>query len=105
MYNKVGVIGDGDVVLAFKSIGFDVFNATAAEEVRELYKTLSKENYAVLYITEELAVEVPDILKKAKSKEYPIITPLPTGKNLGVGMLGIKKDVEKAIGVDILFNK
>lgn len=105
MYNKIGVIGDKDVVLAFKSIGIEVFGADNKEQATELIKDLSKKDFAILYITEELAVQIPEILDRAKKKEYPIITPIPTGgKNLGLGMLGIKKDVEKAIGVDILFN-
>ena len=105
MYNKVGVIGDKDAVLAFKSVGFEVFPAKDKEEAAECIKELSKKDFAVLYITEELAAEIPEVLEKAKKKEYPIITPIPTGnKNLGLGMAGIKKDVEKAIGVDILFN-
>lgn len=35
MYNKVGVIGDKDVVLAFKSVGFEVFPAKDKEEAAE----------------------------------------------------------------------
>ncbi|MEG1923605.1 MAG: V-type ATP synthase subunit F, partial [Clostridia bacterium] len=63
MNTKVGVIGDKDVISAFKSVGFDVFHATTGDEVRELYKELVRKEYAVLYITEELAIKAPDIIK------------------------------------------
>lgn len=106
MYNKVGVIGDKDSVLAFKSVGVEVFDATTAQQATALIRKLSHEQFAVLLITEQLAVQIPDVLAKAKTKPFPAIVPIPTSANSnGFGMMGIKSDVEKAIGVDILFNK
>ncbi len=106
MYNKVGVIGDKDSVLAFKSVGVEVYDATTAQQATALIRKLSHEQFAVLFITEELAVLIPDVLAKAKTKPFPAIVPIPTSANSnGFGMMGIKSDVEKAIGVDILFNK
>lgn len=106
MYNRIGVIGDKDSVLAFKAVGVEVFDATSAEEARELILELSKLDFAVLFITEDLACQIQDTLTKAKSKPYPAIVPIPSGSgSTGFGMYGLKKDVEKAIGTDILFNK
>lgn len=106
MRSRVGVIGDKDSVLAFRSIGVEVFDATTAEQAQNLIKQLSAQQFAVIFITEELAVLIQDTLAKAKSKPYPAIVPIPTSQNSnGFGMLGIKKDVEKAVGTDILFNK
>ena len=53
-----------------------------------------------------MAEQIPDVLAKAKTQPYPAIVPIPTSeKSSGFGMQGIKNDVEKAIGVDIIFNK
>lgn len=106
MYNKVSVIGDKDSVTALKVVGAEIFNADTAEEARELVKRLTREKFAVVFITEQLAVQIADTLQKAKSQPFPAIVPIPVSSNSnGFGMDGIKKDVEKALGTDILFNK
>ncbi len=106
MYNRVGVIGDKDSVLAFKSVGVEVFDATTAEEAHRLIKKLTQEQFAVIFVTETLAADIPDVLAKAKTRPFPAVVPIPTSAfSNGLGMRGIKSDVEKAIGADILFNK
>ncbi len=106
MVNKIAVIGDKDSVLAFRSVGVEVFDATTPAEAQALVKKLSQEQYAVLFLAENLAEKIPDVLEKAKTKPFPAIVPIPTtAQSSGFGMQGIKKDVEKAIGVDIIFNK
>ena len=106
MRNKIAVIGDKDSVLAFKAVGVEVFDATTAEQAQPLIKKLSQGDYAVIFIAENLAEQIPDTLAKAKLKPFPAVVPIPTGANSsGFGMQGIKAGVEKAIGVDILFNK
>lgn len=106
MYNKIAVIGDKDSVLAFKSVGVEVFDATTAEQARNLIKKLSQGGYAVVFVSESLAEQIPDVLSKAKLRTFPAVVPIPTtSDSSGFGMQGIKADVEKAIGVDILFNK
>lgn len=106
MYNKIAVIGDKDSVLAFKAVGLEVFDATTAEQAQSLIKKLSSNSYAVIFVAENLAEQIPETLAKAKLRTFPAVVPIPTSANSsGFGMQGIKADVEKAIGVDILFNK
>ena len=106
MHNgKIVVIGDKDLILAFKAIGMDVFSADTQEEAEKLVRKLAKE-YAIIFITEDLAQKIDQLLMKYKTKAYPAIIPIPSSQGAtGYGMQGIKKDVEKAIGTDILFNK
>lgn len=103
---KIAVIGDKDSILAFKAIGAETFTAENEFTANDILKKLSRGDYAVIFITEDIAVLAPDALKKLKTRAYPAVIPIPsaTGSN-GFGMAGLKKDVEKAIGVDILFNK
>lgn len=102
---KIAVIGDKDSILGFKAIGAETFVATNSFEANDLLRKLSKGDYAVIFITEEIAQTIEDTLTKLKTRAYPIVLPIPSqnGSN-GMGMRGIKKDVEKAIGADILFN-
>lgn len=106
MVNKIAVIGDKDSVTAFKAVGVEVFDATTPEQAQSLIKKLTNEQYAVLFLAENLAEKIPETLNKAKTRTYPAIVPIPTTReSSGFGMKGIKADVEKAIGVDIIFNK
>ena len=106
MPSKIAVIGDKDSVLAFKAVGVEVFDATTPEQAQSLIKKLSQGQYAVLLIAEGLAEQIPETLERAKLQTYPAVVPIPTTATpSGFGLSGIKSDVEKAIGVDIIFNK
>lgn len=103
--NKIAVVGDKDSVLAFKAIGVEVFSVNGFFEAREIVKKLARD-YAVIFITEEIAKELTSLTDRYKARAYPVIIPIPSAAGTtGYGMEGIKKDVEKAIGADILFNK
>lgn len=100
---KIAVIGDKDSILAFKAIGASAFVANDNFQANDLLRKLSKEDYAVIFITEELAETIEDTLIKLKAKPYPAVIPIPSQKGSnGFGMRGVRKDVEKAIGADIL---
>ncbi|MCI8729439.1 MAG: V-type ATP synthase subunit F [Clostridia bacterium] len=103
--NKVAVIGGGDVVLAFKAVGMDVYPASGGEESDALIKKIAKE-YAVIFVTEDVAIASRDTVEKYKTKPYPAIIPIPSGVgDSGYAMECIKKNVEKAVGTDILFDR
>lgn len=102
---RVAVIGDKDIVLAFKAAGMDVFAAESAAEAEKILKTRAKD-HCVIFITEDLASGMGDALEKYKRKAYPAVIPIPSSSGTtGFGMAGIKADVERAVGTDILFNK
>lgn len=103
--NKIAVIGDEDSVLAFKALGVDVWGARDADTAREKLKKCARD-YSVILLSEDLAAQMEDLLKRYKTRAYPIVLPIPTatGGN-GYGLQGVKADVEKAIGTDILFNR
>lgn len=106
MNNRVGVIGDKESIMAFRSVGLEVFDATTGDQADKLIKQLTEQQFAVIFITEKLAMQIQDTLTKSKTRAYPAIVPIPTAEgNSGFGMMGIKKDVEKAIGTDILFKE
>ncbi len=102
--NKIAVIGDKDSVLAFKALGVDVFDARNCFDAQETLKKLARA-YAVIFITEDIFEQIADIAARYKTRAYPAVIPIPSAKGTtGLGMQGISKDVEKALGADILFN-
>ena len=100
---KIAVLGDQDSVLGFKALGLDVFPAESVEEAKKTLHRLAKEDYAVVYLTEQLAQYMNDELDRYKDELTPAIILIP-GKEgpLGIGMANVKKSVERAVGADIL---
>ena len=104
MKDKMAIIGDGDSVLAFTACGVDAYSVTHPEKARDLLKKLANE-YKIIFITDILAKEIDDVIKRYTSSTYPVILSVPSkdGSN-GYGMQGIKSAMEKALGVDVLFS-
>jgi V/A-type H+-transporting ATPase subunit F len=101
---KIGVIGDRDSVLGFKAVGLDVFPVSQSDEAKKILHDLAKGEYAIIYITEKLAVDLEKDIDKYKDARLPAIIPIPGKEGAsGSGMNNVKKAVERAVGADILF--
>lgn len=100
---RIAVLGDRESVLGFKALGLDVFPAETVEEAKSTLHRLAKENYAVVYLTEQLAQYMSEELARYKDELTPAVILIP-GKegSLGIGMANVKKSVERAVGADIL---
>ncbi len=99
---KIAVIGDKDSILAFKAVGADVYPIKNYFDAADTLKKLAR-NYAIIFITEEIAENISEIIARYKTKPYPAVIPIPGAQgSTGFGMKGISADVEKAIGTDIL---
>ena len=51
---KIAVLGDRDSVLGFKALGLDIVPTEGVEEGRQALHKLAKEEYAIIYVTEQL---------------------------------------------------
>lgn len=106
MRNRIGIVGDADSILAFKAIGVETFGVSSAEEAKDHIKEMSRKDFKVIFVTENYAEELEDFLKKYRLNPIPAIIPVPSSKgSTGYGMEGVRRDMEKAIGADILFRK
>ena len=95
-------LGDADTVFAFKAVGVDAYPVTSEAEAREKLRLLAR-NYDIIFITEQLAEELSDLIARYKTRPFPAVIPLPSSSgSTGYGRRLIKADVEKAIGTDIL---
>ena len=106
MEYKIGVIGDSESVVGFMAVGFSVFTVETAEEAAKELARLASEDYAILFITERFAKEIPDAIAAYKDSPLPSVITIP-GKEgaTGYGLANIKKSVERAVGADILFKE
>ncbi len=101
---KVGVIGDKDSVMGFLALGMDIFPVYGADEVKKTIVSLVEEEYAIIYITEQAALQSGETIAKYKDNELPAIIVIPgiTG-SLGLGLNEVRESAKRAIGADILF--
>ncbi|PXW91827.1 V/A-type H+-transporting ATPase subunit F [Streptohalobacillus salinus] len=103
MAHKIAVVGDKDSVLPFKILGFDVFASATPRIARETIDRLAGEQYGVIYLTEAMAKEIPDTIKRYDAEVQPAIILIPNHKgSLNIGKGRIRKNMEKAVGQDIL---
>lgn len=100
---KIAVMGDSDSVLGFKALGLDVYPVESVEEARKTLRRLAKESCAIVYMTEQLAVQIPEEIDRYKDALMPAIILIP-GKDgtLGIGQANVTKSVVRAVGADIL---
>lgn len=106
MSNKIGVIGARHEVQAYRAVGLNVVAVASAEEAARTVFQMAQDNYSVIFITEEQAKLIPDTLQRYKSQPLPAIIPIPGSQgSSGFAMKLLRDNVEKAVGVDILFQK
>lgn len=100
---RIAVIGDPDSVLGFKALGLEVCPAEDVEQARQAIHRMAKENYAILYLTEQLAAQLQSEIARYQDALTPAIILIP-GKedSLGIGMANVTNAVERAVGADIL---
>ena len=100
---KIAVLGDSDSVLGFRALGLEACPVSDPEEGRQALHRMAKENFAILYLTEQLSAQLQPEIARYQDALTPAIILIP-GKegSLGIGMANIKTAVERAVGADIL---
>lgn len=102
---KIGMIGERDSVLSFMALGFSVHEAGDVEEATSiLHELVRSDEYAVIFMTENYAMQMEESIGLYKERPLPAIVTIP-GKDgsVGYGMNLIRDAVERAVGADILF--
>lgn len=103
MFKKIGVVGDKDSVLAFKALGIDVFSVTNNEEAKKTVDKLAMNDYAVIFVTEQVAEGIKETIERYTRQMLPAVILIPSNQGtLNIGMQKINDNVEKAVGVNIL---
>lgn len=104
---KIAVMGSPDTVMGFKALGLDTVPVRTGEEARKALKELTRpkgtDEYAIIYVEENLALELEEDIAKFKDSPRPAIILIP-GKegSLGLGQSALQAAVERAVGANIL---
>jgi V/A-type H+/Na+-transporting ATPase subunit F len=64
MAHKIGAIGDKDSILPFKLFDFDTRTSKDKQIIRQQIDEMAKNEYGIIYITEEFAQLVPGYYQK-----------------------------------------
>ena len=102
---KIAVVGGAETVMGFKALGLEACPVANTEEARETLRRLTKdsEDYAIIYVEENLAQELQHEIDKFKDVPKPAIILIPGREGpLGLGQPALKAAVERAVGSDIL---
>ena len=92
-------------MLLFKAVGLDVYFEDEGALANKRLHRLAREGYAVVFVTEKLFPACRETIEEFAGEAYPAIIPIPDNSGTaGIGMAQLKANVEKAVGVDILFN-
>ena len=94
-------------MMGFKALGLEACPAANADEAREILRRLTKdsEEYALIYIEENLAAELPSEIDRYKDSPTPAIILIPGREgSMGLGLSALKAAVERAVGTNILDN-
>lgn len=101
---KLAMIGDGDSITVFKAAGVATFAAGDETQARDIIRRIAKD-YQVIFLIEEFAKPLKDFLKRFDEQPYPVVVSIPSKKgSTGYGTEQLKSAMERALGVDILFN-
>ena len=104
MTGKIAIIGDGDSIMVFRAAGVATFAAENEVKAREVLRKVAKD-YQVIFLTEELAKPLTEFLKRFDEEPYPVVLSIPSKNgSTGHGTELLKSAMERALGVDILFN-
>ena len=99
---KIAVLGDRDSVLGFRALGLDVFPTEDTDAGRRTLHRLAQEDYAVIYITEQLAQNLTAEIARYKDDVMPAVILIPgKGGSLGLAGHALQAAVERAVGADI----
>lgn len=103
---KIAVIGAHESIYGFAALGLETYPVQDEYEGRKVLKEVADRDYAVIYITEEMAAKLTDEIDKYRERYLPAIIQIPgVMGNTGAGIKNVKKSVEQAVGADILFGE
>lgn len=104
--SSIAVIGDRDSVMLWQALGVETVFSDKAPDIEKHIHRLARGGFKIIYITEQAASLVPEAIARYRTEAYPAIILIPNREgSLGLGTRGIRANIEKAIGADILFEE
>lgn len=106
MFEKVAVVGEADIVFAFRAIGVKVFSPQSLEEARKVMETLEKENFALIFLHESLFELLEEEREALREKFCPVVVGFSDHRKITDYLENMMRDLAiKATGSDSLVKR
>lgn len=101
--SNIAIIGDRDSISCFRAVGVDIFPVGRADEVRALFQNALKQRYAIIFVTEQVAVHIEEDIRQTAWEPIPSVVLIPNNQgSLGLGQKVLREVVKRAVGADIM---
>jgi V/A-type H+-transporting ATPase subunit F len=101
--SNIAIIGDEDSISCFYAVGVDVYPAERPDEVKAVFQKVSKQAYAIIFVTEQSARHIEAELQEIAWQPIPSVVLIPNHRgSLGLGQRVIRDVVKRAVGADIM---
>ncbi len=97
---RIAVVGQRDIVVAFRASGLAVFPVTPGPEAAEVVRGLVSAGYRVVFFTEDLFDDLMPLLERYRKEAVPCLVALPRG-DIQQSVARLKEIVKKAVGADV----
>lgn len=106
MSDRIAVIGDDDVIFAFKALGFKTYSPENVEEARRMLAALEEEDVALCFLHEKYFEPLREERKALEKKLCPVVVVYSDFKTV-TDYLGnmIREMAIKATGSDSLVRR
>ena len=105
---SMAAVGSYESILPFKAIGMDVvvFSGESEEELGQALNKFARSGCAVLFLEEELFVKYRSVVDEVNEHNDISVIPVPSQKgSMGAGLDAVRRNVERAVGMDIFGEK
>ena len=101
--SEIAMIGDRDSILGFKALGVAIFPVNTRDESVEALQEVIKQEYKVVFITEQIAPSPEEIANIIGDRTFPVVTMIPSNRgSTGLARSRLRTLVRKAAGADVL---
>ena len=106
MEGKVAVFGSSDFVLPFSALGVDTFAVEPEREtVIEMASQILRQNYALIVVSENIAILAEEAFEDAVKKAVPCVLVVPFAtESEGFATNALGRALKMATGINILAN-
>lgn len=102
--SKIVAVGERDLIIGFKAVGVELSPVKSPSEVNAVLKKLSQDtSVGLILITETIAEGCLDVISSFRNESSVVILIAPSHlPTKHISMIEMKRNIEKAVGVDML---
>lgn len=106
MFERVAVIGESDLVFAFKALGWEVFAPKDLEEARKALESIGKENFALCFVHQDFLKPLAQEREALVKKFCPVVVGFRDHRDVADYIGDIMREMAvKATGSDSLIKR